>query len=175
MSRFRPNRPDPRTDSGAAAVEFALVVPILLLLVFGIIAFGIVFSGWLATSNAAREAARSGVVLNRTCNDIATSYLNASGRTLGLTTPITLTINRAGNSTYPGKACTTTIVPAGNTWAVSSTWTTGTSTTIPCQSSGPAFDRLEVTATSPSRLTIPLWGDRPVTLTGKGVFRCEFS
>lgn len=178
MPTFRANRSVPRTrdDSGAAAVEFALVVPALILLVFGIIAFGIAFSGWLATSNAAREAARTGVVLNRTCDDIAKSYVTASGQTLGLATPITVTITRAGNATYPARACTTTIVPgSGGAWEVSSTWSTGSASTIPCRSSGPGFDRLQVVATSPARLSIPFWGDQALTLTGKGVFRCEFS
>jgi hypothetical protein len=53
-----------RNDSGAAAVEFALVVPILLLLVFGIIEYGLWFSDSLSTRQGVREAARQGVVGN---------------------------------------------------------------------------------------------------------------
>ena len=52
----------PRRDSGATAVEFALVAPILLLLVFGIIEYGLWFSDSLATRQGVREAARQGVV-----------------------------------------------------------------------------------------------------------------
>ena len=51
-----------RDDSGAAALEFALVVPVLLLLVFGIIDYGIFFSDTLAVRSGVREAARTGVV-----------------------------------------------------------------------------------------------------------------
>jgi len=47
-------------DRGAAAVEFALVLPILLLLVLGISQFGITFSQWLEMEHAAREGARWG-------------------------------------------------------------------------------------------------------------------
>jgi Flp pilus assembly pilin Flp len=47
-------------DRGAAAVEFALVLPILLLLVFGIVQFGITFTQWLEMEHAAREGARWG-------------------------------------------------------------------------------------------------------------------
>ena len=47
-------------DRGAAAVEFALVLIPLLMIVFGIISFGITFSDSLALENAAREAARFG-------------------------------------------------------------------------------------------------------------------
>jgi Flp pilus assembly protein TadG len=49
-------------DEGASAVEFALVVPILILLVMGIINFGALFSQKLALNNAVREGARAAVV-----------------------------------------------------------------------------------------------------------------
>ena len=49
-----------KNEGGAAALEFALVMPLLFLLLFGIIAFGVVFAQNLALSNAAREAARFG-------------------------------------------------------------------------------------------------------------------
>lgn len=45
-------------EEGAAAVEFALVFPILVLLLLGIIQFGIVFYQWLEIEHAAREGAR---------------------------------------------------------------------------------------------------------------------
>src|SRR3954451_1185452 len=51
-------------DGGAAAVEFALIVPLLLLLVFGIIDYGLWFSDSLSTRQGVREAARQGVVAN---------------------------------------------------------------------------------------------------------------
>jgi hypothetical protein len=51
-----------RRDDGATAVEFALVAPVLLLLVFGIIEYGLWFSDSLNTRQGVREAARQGVV-----------------------------------------------------------------------------------------------------------------
>jgi hypothetical protein len=51
-----------RRDDGATAVEFALVAPVLLLLVFGIIEYGLWFSDSLSTRQGVREAARQGVV-----------------------------------------------------------------------------------------------------------------
>lgn len=43
---------------GAALVEFALILPLLVLLVFGMIDFGLLLSDHLALNQTAREAAR---------------------------------------------------------------------------------------------------------------------
>lgn len=47
-----------RSDCGAAAVEFALVLPVLLIIVMGIIEFGIVLNAQVSVSAAAREGVR---------------------------------------------------------------------------------------------------------------------
>lgn len=47
-----------RKDQGAAAVEFALIVPLLLLLLFGIIEFSRLYNVQISLTNAARSAAR---------------------------------------------------------------------------------------------------------------------
>lgn len=49
-------------ERGAAAVEFALVAPLLFLLLFGTIQYGLYFFDAQGTRNGAREAARLGVV-----------------------------------------------------------------------------------------------------------------
>lgn len=49
-------------DAGAAAVEFALILPVLLLIVLGIINFGYLFGQKLALNQAVREGARAAVV-----------------------------------------------------------------------------------------------------------------
>lgn len=51
-----------RGDSGASALEFALVAPVLLLLVLGLIEFGFMFQTQLALTHAAREGARIAAV-----------------------------------------------------------------------------------------------------------------
>ncbi|WP_457185924.1 TadE family protein [Nocardioides sp. P5_E3] len=48
----------PREDRGAAAVEFALIVPILLVVLFGIIDFGFAINRYTIVNNAAREGVR---------------------------------------------------------------------------------------------------------------------
>lgn len=47
-----------RSDSGAAAVEMALVLPLLLLVLFGLVDFGRAFNAQMQVTQAAREAVR---------------------------------------------------------------------------------------------------------------------
>ena len=51
-----------RRDGGAAAVEFALVAPLLFLVLFGIIDYGIWFADSIGLRQGVRESARSAVV-----------------------------------------------------------------------------------------------------------------
>ncbi len=52
-----------REQRGAAAVEFALLAPLLITLLFGIISGGITYYRGISVNNAAREAARFGSTL----------------------------------------------------------------------------------------------------------------
>jgi Flp pilus assembly protein TadG len=47
---------------GTSAVEFAIVLPLLVVFIFGIIEFGLVFYNKAMVTNASREAARAGIV-----------------------------------------------------------------------------------------------------------------
>jgi Flp pilus assembly protein TadG len=76
-----------------AMVEMIFVLPLLLLLVFGIAEFGLMFSRWLTLSNAVREGAREGVAFrNPPCvpatvvtdvKTIVVRYAKAGGVPLG--------------------------------------------------------------------------------------------
>ncbi|PYR33324.1 MAG: hypothetical protein DMF89_08415 [Acidobacteria bacterium] len=55
MSRLRAGA---RGERGAELIEFAFVLPILLLVAFGIIDFGFLFKEYEVVTNAAREGAR---------------------------------------------------------------------------------------------------------------------
>ena len=52
-----------QNEDGVAAVEFALILPVLLVLVFGIINYGILLYDQAVITNAAREGARWGGLL----------------------------------------------------------------------------------------------------------------
>lgn len=47
---------------GTAAIEFAIILPLLVVFIFGIIEFGLVFYDKAMVTNASREAARAGIV-----------------------------------------------------------------------------------------------------------------
>ena len=57
-----------RRDSGAAAVEFALLFPLFIAIVFGIINFGFAFNQKINLTQAAREASRYGATLSFTAS-----------------------------------------------------------------------------------------------------------
>jgi Flp pilus assembly protein TadG len=51
-----------RNEKGQSMTEFALVLPILALLLFGVIQFGIVFNNYIQLTDAVRAGARKGAV-----------------------------------------------------------------------------------------------------------------
>ena len=74
-----------RSERGAELIEFALTLPLLLLLVLGIIEFGFMFQEYEVVTNAAREGARIGALIPSagfTANEAKTritDYLTAGG------------------------------------------------------------------------------------------------
>ncbi|MBG6189172.1 Flp pilus assembly protein TadG [Arthrobacter sp. CAN_A212] len=74
-----------RSESGAAAVEFALVVPILLLVLVGIVEFGRVYSAQLQVTSAAREAVRVMAIQKDSGVAVAAAILSAPGLQPALT------------------------------------------------------------------------------------------
>lgn len=112
-----------RDERGAAAVEFALVLPILLLLLFGIIAYGYMLSFRGSLSQAAAEGARAAAVYQTragtTALDEAQKAVNDAIRTYGVQctgTPSgassTLQMTRSGHSGSAG-TCVLTLASCG--------------------------------------------------------------
>jgi Flp pilus assembly protein TadG len=56
-----------RAKAGTSTVEAVIVLPLMLMLVFGIAEFGISFTRWNSLTNAVREGARVGVVFRSPC------------------------------------------------------------------------------------------------------------
>lgn len=157
-------------DGGAAAVEFAIIGSLLFLLVFGIIAFGVYFAQNLSMSNAARQGARFGVV-NGSVDSSGTPVLASCGN-------ITNEVQTASNL-FDVKSNTVQVevdalnpdgTPGGTLCTLSSSTS---STTVPCQTQ-PLGTSLVVKAQVSTPVLVPLIFTNPVTVTGQGVFRCEF-
>ncbi len=51
-----------KNEEGQALSEFALVLPVMLLILFGIIQFGIIFNNYIEITAASRQGARTGAV-----------------------------------------------------------------------------------------------------------------
>ncbi len=51
-----------KKEKGASAVEFALILPVLVILIFGIFEFAIAFNNYITITHAAREGARRAAV-----------------------------------------------------------------------------------------------------------------
>jgi Flp pilus assembly protein TadG len=132
-------------DRGASAV-----VPVLLLLVCGIINFGILFGQNLALSNAARQAARFGAVEANDCAAVKAQAISAAAPL------VSISASNANVSSPKVSSCS--------------------GTTKACAGSS-AEDNVSVTLTYTAQVPvagfIPGLGSTKV-LTGKGVFRCEF-
>ncbi|MBB1024485.1 MULTISPECIES: TadE/TadG family type IV pilus assembly protein [unclassified Dietzia] len=100
------------SDRGAAALEFALVVPVLLALVLGIIEFGRAYNIQTTLSNAARDGVRV-MALENSVTAARTATRN-SANTLDLTRAtisVTPTSCAATATTPPGTATVTITYP----------------------------------------------------------------
>jgi Flp pilus assembly protein TadG len=155
--------PRPRalaTERGATAVEFALLAPLFIMLLFGIISFGLVFAQQLGLSNGARQGARTGVVSGTTCKQIYKDAQDAAG-TVGMSgSNVTVSIKRGASAAVATDACGAT--PA-------------TSTTQPCKGSA-AGDSLYVKTSFDSQLIIPpIIFKTHYGIESTGAYECEFS
>ncbi|HXH13859.1 MAG TPA: TadE family protein [Alphaproteobacteria bacterium] len=78
-----------KREEGAAAVEFALVLPLLLMILFGIIEFGLVLFRQEVITNASREGARFGILIGdprpttEQIEDVVNTYLTNAGLDAG--------------------------------------------------------------------------------------------
>ena len=88
-----------RKKRGQAMVEFALVLPIFILLLMGIMEFGMLFHQYLVVTSASREGARAAAVGGTDAEIMAvTSFAAASIDKGNLTTLVTPAIRVKGTA-----------------------------------------------------------------------------
>ncbi|MGH3609522.1 MAG: TadE/TadG family type IV pilus assembly protein [Pseudonocardiaceae bacterium] len=107
-----------RGEDGQAMVEFAIVLPLLLLLVTGIIQFGLLFNKYITLTGAVRSGARTLAVgrgLSNPC-DPAVSQMIKSASSIGLTSAQVTPSFSAPSSDYCGAQPSTYVYnTSGNT------------------------------------------------------------
>ncbi len=84
MVRHRCRRASLKEDSGQALVEFALVVPIFLLLLLGIVEFARAWNIYEVLTDAGREGARNAVVDNEMNEADVMGIIVAAGERAGI-------------------------------------------------------------------------------------------
>lgn len=101
-------------QKGAAAVEFAIVLPVLVMLLFGIIEFSILLYDKAVITNASREGARAGICFNGLSaseitgdNGVVDKYCADNLITFGSLTDITTEASGVGGAS--GTPCTVTV------------------------------------------------------------------
>ena len=93
-----------RCQKGVAAIEFAIVLPLLMIIIFGIVEFGLLLYDKQVITNASREGARAGVVVGVSRVDdagileVMDRYIEDNLVTFGSTPSLDITI-------CPGPSC----------------------------------------------------------------------
>jgi Flp pilus assembly protein TadG len=99
-----------KREEGAAAVEFALLLPLLMMILFGIIEFGLVMYNQEVITNASREGARYGIVIGSPrpavgqIQGVVNTYLTNAGLDSG-----NATVSVSGAQGAPGTDLTVSV------------------------------------------------------------------
>lgn len=139
----------PRNERGASAVEFALVLPLLILFLFGIIEFGFILYDKAVITNASREGARKGIIYDEDESGAAVAVSEAEIQSMVDTYCGSYLVSLGNSASMP----TTVVTPSGA-----------------CLTKGNA---LTVTVTYPyTFLVLPDFGTN-ITLNAVTVMNCE--
>jgi Flp pilus assembly protein TadG len=172
------------SESGAAAVEFALLLPLFAMLVIGLISAGFTFHSWLSSTHGAQESARFAATLSIQAGGGSTdSWLATVGeRAFDASNLGTSATARAGSvvcvAIYaPGNKFPTTITPArrviftaDSNETVTAAYAAGT-----CPGMSPAAagtDYVQVSVSRPSNFNFVL-GSTQIQVEGKSTSHYE--
>ena len=166
-------------DGGAVLVEFALVMPILVMLLFGLVSAGMAWNQNLALASAARSGARYGATLpTSTTGTTMDDYLAAITQRV-----IDSSDGNLGSSVTSRVICVAYWHPTGSTPSSAldqnrsrtlTNATVTTSSTTPCFTDNQGNDdkRIQVSVQKSGTIQTGLWS-QTVTLTQRVVFRYE--
>ena len=97
-----------KNERGQTMTEFAFVLPILLVLLFGIVQFGIIFNNYVTVTDAARTASRKGAVSRNESDPKGTCEAAGYAAGTGLKNPGTDFILTCSSSWQAGSDVTVT-------------------------------------------------------------------
>lgn len=146
-----------RSQQGAAAVEFAMFLPLLVVLAFGVTAFGFAFGMDMGVGNGAREGGRY-ASQHRECAEIRSQATDAAETLLvdpsdpAFTVTVEGVRDDAGRSRFPLCA---------------------SATEVPCDAAAAQWVVITVGADAPDWLSVPLVLDSLPRIDREGVFLCE--
>ena len=96
-----------KDQKGAALIEFTIIFPLLMLLIFGIVEFGLILYNQQVITNASREGARAGIVArdprldNAGIEAVVNNYTQNRLISFGSSSAMPMTsINNAGGTTF---------------------------------------------------------------------------
>ena len=119
-------------DQGSALVEFAMLLPMLLLLTTGIMVFGVAMNNYLQLTNAvsigARTLAVSAQMVLDPCATASTAITNAAPNLPPSNFTFTYTLN---GTTYTGTSCSSSTVTTGAAGNLASGTTVTVTATYP--------------------------------------------
>jgi len=166
-----------RDEDGASAVEFAIIASLLLLIVFGVIQFGILLNRFQGLQSAGREGARLGSLSQTTLAQIQQRVKDSvsviQGSSISNTCP-------AGGLTTTETGCITVTTKSDND---NDGDTTDSGETVdvsnnasdfePCNGAPTGGRSIVVDVQYRLTLQIPFWASPQMTVSGAGEFRCE--
>jgi Flp pilus assembly protein TadG len=101
---------------GQSMVEFTLILPVLMLMIFGIYQFGQTYSDYIQVTNAARTGGRKALVSRSDANGVADAVAAAKGATWWLNTA---QMNVTVSPSQPWTAGQTVTVTVTYPWSIS--------------------------------------------------------
>ena len=163
-----------RQDDGAALVEFALVFPLLVFLLFGIFGAGMVLNRRLSVTQAAREGARYGATV---AADQCTPTSNCSGLNWAQLVQA-VSAERSAGAVDTSKICVALVSGPGSAPVAIGTSFTTAGGTSPCyvDNSADTGKRVQVTIQVQDKidaavLSVPVTLERAGRFTIRGVTR----
>ena len=148
-----------RSESGASAVEFALLVPLVVMLLFGSVSAALTYSDHVSVTNATREAARYGAA--------ADAAVPGTWATSVQTRVQQVYFNAAGTAPTDNQVCVKLVQADGTVVASDSGTACGTEPSLPTMSSGSCA--VLVWMTKPGLIRLGVAPDLHPTLKARSV------